>query len=205
MIDTLIKPPRAENSEDDDSLWLRQRQRADTNTESETITGQESDDNDLSDDVWDGDDKSMKSPSDRLRTRSGHRLHRSNQDPREHKRGLDDTDDDGSDSERGSGASRRSEDGTRVRRRHSSCDHGQRVSDDFEEVESSSNSRHKRKTNPLSVSSERELSRSHVKKNKARSSRGDDNDDADDDRDLAPVDALRKRWAKGELALPLPC
>ncbi|ELR23135.1 uncharacterized protein ACA1_250290 [Acanthamoeba castellanii str. Neff] len=57
MIDTLVKPPTgAAETDDDDTKWLRQRQRADTNTESETITGdQGSDDNDdigTSDDGW---------------------------------------------------------------------------------------------------------------------------------------------------------
>jgi hypothetical protein len=220
MIDTLVKPPTgAAETDDDDTKWLRQRQRADTNTESETITGdQGSDDNDdigTSDDGWEvgdidttgnGGGGLLRSSVERARRVGGQRLHRSNQDDKSSKRGdLDNSDGDatepGSDSEQQQHGSRagpavhRSRDGTRVRRRHSSCDHGQRVSEDFEdaEVQSSSSRRHKRKTNPLSTSSERELTRKVVKKSKARSSR----DEYDYEGHLLPIEALRKKWAKG--------
>jgi hypothetical protein len=212
MIDTLVMPPTgAAETDDDDTKWLRQRQRADTNTESETITGdQGSDDNDdigTSDDGWEAGDTDttgggglLRSPFGRAR-RVGPRLHRSNQDDKSSKRSdLDNSDGDatepGSDSEQQQHGSRagHSRDGTRVRRRHSSCDHGQRVSEVFEDAEDpSSTRRHKRKTNPLSASSERELTRKVVKKSKARSSR----DEYDYGGHLLPVEALRKKWAKG--------
>lgn len=224
MIDTLVKPPTgAAETDDDDTKWLRQRQRADTNTESETITGdQGSDDNDdigTSDDGWEvgdidttgnGGGGLLRSSVERARRVGGQRLHRSNQDDKSSKRGdLDNSDGDatepGSDSEQqqhGSRAGHRSRDGTRVRRRHSSCDHGQRVSEDFEDAEeqSSSSRRHKRKTNPLSTSSERELTRKVVKKSKARSSR----DEYDYEGHLLPIEALRKKWAKGPFPPPPP-